>query len=157
MATEPFKRLIPDKSRVSAKDTNLTFTILEGLMSSGFADGILTSDGKIILRKRPCITPGTKIYPAVTTQAAGGTNVILVNLYDSIGIVISTGTEGVDYNIPIYCKTSPPLEPLNTCSRRLASGDSIAVHREIYDDEGTPTERWTSDEGFMASLDHESL
>lgn len=98
-----------------------------------------------------------KGYRAVCKENAGEDNIIHVNLYDSSGIEITTGTEGIDYNIPICCKTSPPENALNACSRRLATNDEIQVYQETFDDEGTPTKRWTAVEGFMSSLDYESL
>lgn len=104
---------------------------------------------------------GSEIRMAKCIENAGATNIIHVNLYNKttgIEIVAATGlVNGVDYNIPVYCKTSPPLEPLYTCSRRLATNNEIQVYQETFDDEGTPTKRWTAVEGFQASLDYESL
>jgi len=47
-----FKDLIPNKSRVSAKDTNNVFALLRGLQSSSGGDCLVDSDGAIHFRTK---------------------------------------------------------------------------------------------------------
>jgi len=49
---------------------------------------------------------GSTIKRMITTEAAPTDNTILCNFYDSDGIEITTGTPGVDYNIPVWCNIS---------------------------------------------------
>lgn len=96
---------------------------------------------------------GTGIYRARCVEDAGSSNIIHVNLYDKkTGIEITTGTNGVDYNIPVYCNINGGTA-LNVAVPRLEEDDEIDVHQEIYDNSGTPTKRWKADGIFAGSVD----
>jgi len=63
---------------------------------------------------------------AVTKENAPSDNTIICNLYNSDGVEITTGTDGVDYNIPVTCNISGG-SALNEAVPRLESGDSLFV------------------------------
>jgi len=59
MGIKPFKKLIANKSRVSASEYNRMSRLVEGLMNAGIVDGIVDSSGILIRKRPPTIIPTT--------------------------------------------------------------------------------------------------
>jgi len=73
----------------------------------------------------PNLESGNSVRRAVTKENAPSDNTIICNLYDSNG-EITTGVDGVDYNIPIECHISGG-SALNEAVPRLVLGDILFV------------------------------
>jgi hypothetical protein len=97
---------------------------------------------------------GSDIRRAITTAAAGTGTSITANFFNSAGIEITTGVEGTDYNIPVYCNLNGETD-LNAVSPRLTNDTVIFVISCQFDNAGTPEARWYAVDIFQASLDYE--
>lgn len=137
---DSFKRLIPDISRVSAKDMNRVFSLLEGFLRSGFANGILSSDGTFILRKSPAIPAVVnQMRRAKLTADAGSGSTITANLYSVGGVEQTTGDEA---GVTVYCRLHG-TENLNEAFPVLSEDEEIAVVKFAFvNPDETVTWRW---------------
>lgn len=91
---------------------------------------------------------GTK--RAVCNEDAPAGNIITANFFDGEGVEITTGEDGVDFNIPIYCNISDGSD-LSDSTRLLYENDEIFVETDTVDVAGTPTQRWFCVEGFQGN------
>ena len=100
---------------------------------------------------------GTKIHQynkwrAITTEAGGADNEIVVNIYDrETGIEV---TSGFGYQVTVYCDIVNG-SALNDVIPRLESGAPIEVSYLIYDNSGTPELRWFCPTIFQTTEDCE--
>lgn len=102
--------------------------------------------GNLYRRNPRLFGSGTQVRRAITTAAAGATETIVCNIYDSSGVEQTTGNEAA---ITVYCSITGSAN-LDGAIPALEDDMDIFVIQLPYDNAGVVEQRWYCTQIFQS-------